>query len=61
MTRAHPNGLSHVRSQRACAVQAGVSGADAVLLIAAMLPNVDHAYFLKAARRYGMVCLMEVH
>jgi indole-3-glycerol phosphate synthase len=32
-----------------------------VLLIAAVLPNVDLAYFLKAAKRYGMVCLIEVH
>jgi indole-3-glycerol phosphate synthase len=42
-------------------VQARASAADAVLLIAALLPNVDFAYFLMAAQRYGMVCLMEVH
>lgn len=32
-----------------------------MLLIAAVLPNVDLAYFTKAATRLGMVCLIEVH
>eukprot|EP00879_Flechtneria_rotunda_P020352 GHRR01021403.1.p1 GENE.GHRR01021403.1~~GHRR01021403.1.p1 ORF type:complete len:298 (+),score=100.26 GHRR01021403.1:628-1521(+) len=41
--------------------KARVSGADAVLLIAAVLPNQDLAYFMKAARALGMCCLIEVH
>ena len=42
-------------------VQARASGADAVLLIAAVLPNVDLAYFTKSAKKLGMACLIEVH
>jgi indole-3-glycerol phosphate synthase len=42
-------------------IQARASGADAVLLIAAVLPNADLAYFTKAAATLGMVCLVEVH
>ncbi|KAI8463114.1 MAG: indole-3-glycerol phosphate synthase-domain-containing protein [Monoraphidium minutum] len=41
--------------------KARVSGADAILLIAAVLPNQDLAYFMKVARALGMVCLIEVH
>jgi hypothetical protein len=37
------------------------SGADAILLIAAVLPNQDLAYFMKAATNLGMQCLIEVH
>jgi indole-3-glycerol phosphate synthase len=36
-------------------------GADAVLLIAAVLPNTDLAYFLKAAKGLQLQCLIEVH
>lgn len=42
-------------------MQARASGADAVLLIAAVLPNVDLAYFTKSAKKLGMACLIEVH
>ncbi|WIA32059.1 hypothetical protein OEZ86_002911 [Tetradesmus obliquus] len=41
--------------------KARVSGADAVLLIAAVLPNQDLAYFMKACKALGMCCLIEVH
>ncbi len=37
------------------------AGADAVLLIAAVLPNSDMDYLVKAARSVGMQCLIEVH
>lgn len=40
---------------------ARVSGADAVLLIAAVLPNSDLSYFMKSASFLGMQCLVEVH
>jgi len=36
-------------------------GADAVLLIAAVLPNNDMNYLIKAARALGLQCLIEVH
>jgi indole-3-glycerol phosphate synthase len=36
-------------------------GADAVLLIAAILENVDLQYFLKIVRMLGMTALIEVH
>jgi len=36
-------------------------GADAILLIAAVLPNQDLAYFMKVASVLGMCCLIEVH
>lgn len=42
-------------------MQARASGADAILLIAAVLPNSDITYFCKAAASLGMVCLVEVH
>eukprot|EP01025_Chloroclados_australasicus_P011826 TRINITY_DN1527_c1_g1_i1.p2 TRINITY_DN1527_c1_g1~~TRINITY_DN1527_c1_g1_i1.p2 ORF type:complete len:374 (-),score=50.05 TRINITY_DN1527_c1_g1_i1:142-1158(-) len=42
-------------------MKARASGADAILLIAAVLPNSDLAYFTKAAKALGMVCLIEVH
>ncbi|KAG2427247.1 hypothetical protein HXX76_012443 [Chlamydomonas incerta] len=41
--------------------KARASGADAILLIAAVLPNADLAYFMKAAQNLGMTCLIEVH
>lgn len=41
--------------------KARVSGADAILLIAAVLPNQDLAYFMKVATALGMACLIEVH
>ncbi|GIL70530.1 hypothetical protein Vretimale_3661 [Volvox reticuliferus] len=41
--------------------KARASGADAILLIAAVLPNADLAYFMKAATNLGMTCLIEVH
>ncbi|KAG2498511.1 hypothetical protein HYH03_003762 [Edaphochlamys debaryana] len=41
--------------------KARASGADAILLIAAVLPNADLAYFMKAASSLGMQCLIEVH
>eukprot|EP01026_Neomeris_dumetosa_P073512 TRINITY_DN75717_c0_g1_i2.p2 TRINITY_DN75717_c0_g1~~TRINITY_DN75717_c0_g1_i2.p2 ORF type:complete len:246 (+),score=37.02 TRINITY_DN75717_c0_g1_i2:219-956(+) len=40
---------------------ARAKGADAVLLIAAVLPNSDLQYFTKAALQLGMQCLIEVH
>jgi indole-3-glycerol phosphate synthase len=42
-------------------LKARASGADCILLIAAVLPNQDIAYFMKAAVALGMVCLIEVH
>lgn len=36
-------------------------GADAVLLIAAILPDQDLTYFLKIAKSVGMTALVEVH
>ncbi|KAG1660782.1 hypothetical protein FOA52_011323 [Chlamydomonas sp. UWO 241] len=41
--------------------KARASGADAILLIAAVLPNQDLSYFMKAATSLGMQCLIEVH
>lgn len=41
--------------------KARASGADAILLIAAVLPNQDLEYFMKAASSLGMQCLIEVH
>ena len=35
-------------------------GADAVLLIAAVLPNKDLEYLVAAARKLGLQCLIEV-
>lgn len=40
---------------------AACSGADAILLIAAVLPNQDLQYLMKAASALGMTCLIEVH
>jgi indole-3-glycerol phosphate synthase len=40
---------------------ARANGADAVLLIAAILPDKDLQYFLKIAKGLGMVALIEVH
>jgi len=37
------------------------AGADAVLLIAAVLPNSDLQYLMKVAKSVGMQCLVEVH
>ena len=47
---------------RACAPRAppSCSGADAILLIAAVLPNQDLEYFMKAAEKMDMTCLIEV-
>lgn len=36
-------------------------GADAVLLIAAVLPSSDLSYLVKSARSLGLQCLIEVH
>lgn len=41
--------------------RARASGADAILLIAAVLPNQDLEYFMKIAVSLGMQCLIEVH
>lgn len=40
--------------------KARASGADAILLIAAVLPNKDMNYLIKAARSVGLQCLIEV-
>ncbi|HEY9698441.1 MAG TPA: indole-3-glycerol phosphate synthase TrpC [Trichocoleus sp.] len=40
---------------------ARLNGADAVLLIAAILPDKDLQYFLKIARKLDMTALIEVH
>lgn len=40
---------------------ARVSNADAVLLIAAVLPNKDLTYLMKSAKALGLQCLVEVH
>jgi indole-3-glycerol phosphate synthase len=40
---------------------ARLNGADAVLLIAAILPDRDLQYFLKITKALGMVALVEVH
>jgi indole-3-glycerol phosphate synthase len=41
--------------------KARASGADAILLIAAVLPNSDMSYLIKAAQGVGLQCLIEVH
>lgn len=41
--------------------KARASGADAMLLIAAVLPNSDMEYLIKVARTLGLQCLIEVH
>jgi len=41
--------------------KARASGADALLLIAAVLPNSDMEYLIKSARSVGLQCLIEVH
>jgi indole-3-glycerol phosphate synthase len=41
--------------------QARAAGADAALLIAAILSDADMAYLLKAARTLGLTVLVEVH
>jgi len=41
--------------------KARASGADAILLIAAVLPNSDLEYLIKSARSVGLQCLIEVH
>ena len=41
--------------------KARASGADAVLLIAAVLPNADLAYLVKAAAKCSLQVLVEVH
>lgn len=42
-------------------IQARAAGADAALLIAAVLPNADLAYLAKAAAKCGLQALIEVH
>jgi len=41
--------------------KARASGADAILLIAAVLPNTDLKYLMKCAHSLGLQCLIEVH
>lgn len=41
--------------------KARAAGADAVLLIAAVLPNSDLAYLIKAAAKCSLQVLLEVH
>lgn len=51
----------HVPDNRCRQVfKARAHGADAILLIAAVLPNQDLSYFMKAASSLGMQCLIEV-
>ncbi len=38
----------------------GCSGADAILLIASVLPNKDLQLLIKTAQSFGMQCLIEV-
>lgn len=40
--------------------KARASGADAVLLIAAVLPNKDLQYLMRSARKIGLQILLEV-
>lgn len=40
--------------------KARASGADCILLIAAVLPNADMSYLIKVARNLGLQCLIEV-
>jgi len=42
-------------------LKARANGADAILLIAAVLPSADLELFIKVARSMGMACLIEVH
>ena len=41
--------------------KARANGADAILLIAAVLPNSDMEYLIKVARQLKLQCLIEVH
>lgn len=49
--RPQPTGLMH---------RALYSGADCILLIAAILPNSDLEYMIKVANTIGLQCLIEV-
>lgn len=40
--------------------KARASGADCILLIAAVLPNSDMAYLIRVARQLGLQCIIEV-
>jgi hypothetical protein len=59
--------LQHKQMQHVCCwlqayqlFKARASGADAVLLIAAVLPNSDLEYLMKCARSIKLQCLIEV-
>lgn len=51
---------SSARLQAYQLFKARAYGADAVLLIAAVLPNNDLEYLIAAARKIGLQCLVEV-
>ena len=50
-----------LRTAVAFCAQARAMGADAALLIAAVLPNTDLAYLLKSAAKLGLQVIIEVH
>ena len=60
-TRLPPHPTPPNSTQAYQVYKARAAGADAMLLIAAVLPNSDLSYLTKAARSVGLQCLIEVH